>query len=275
MPCSAPFVARTETGRALVPCGQCRPCLLRRKQAWVGRNILEFRDSGVGRFLTLTYRNDCLPELLDYSHIQDFKKRYIYHNGPMRFFCVGEYGGRSGRPHWHILIYGHKQVYRGLIPPSESCWEFGGVLDGFVSAESIGYCSGYVMKPAPVGKSNVVRMSLRPSIGMSQLERLGAEFALAMSGRPVLILPSSYTVFGRRYPLYGGGRRGFERGYSDAGGLPPQSRNPEELEADVYSYNYSLIYNSSGVPVSEKIEQRYRVKQSIRRKLKDVERGSL
>lgn len=93
-----------EWSRAIVRCGQCTPCLIRRKQQWVGRLRFENQSHVSSRFLTLTYRD--APDTLDVTDLQLFAKRYRYHYGKTRFFAVGEYGGRSGRPHWHVISFG-------------------------------------------------------------------------------------------------------------------------------------------------------------------------
>lgn len=76
---------------------------------------------------------------------------------PIRYFCVGEYGGNTKRPHYHILIFGWKPSDMKLwkrcgdsimcrSPQIEKLWKF-----GFSSVEEFGagharYVSRYVTK---------------------------------------------------------------------------------------------------------------------------------
>ena len=105
MQCAYPLTVKHGDHSALVRCGQCRMCRTRRKQAWVGRLLLEARDHKAARFLTLTYAVE--PGKLEYSDFQKFMKRYRVIYGPCRFFAVGEYGSKTFRGHWHVLIFGH------------------------------------------------------------------------------------------------------------------------------------------------------------------------
>ena len=59
-------------------------------------------------FLTLTYDQEHLPKggSLDLRHWQLFAKALRNAVGPFRFFQCGEYGERSGRPHYHAALFG-------------------------------------------------------------------------------------------------------------------------------------------------------------------------
>lgn len=60
--------------------------------------------------VTLTLNPESLPEngCLDHSMFVRFMKRLRKHVGtPIQYFACGEYGGKTDRPHWHSIIYGH------------------------------------------------------------------------------------------------------------------------------------------------------------------------
>lgn len=197
----------------LVRCGFCRYCLVRRKQAWVGRMRLELGDcGGRGRFLTLTYADD--PGVLDKEDFDGFMKRYRYHYGECRYFAVGEYGERGGRGHWHAIIFGHV-----CLNPLErridlKGWDKGFVYDGNAEVASIGYVAGYCLK-----KDNyTVMASRRPGIGLSAIRRFGKDYAERLNGSCISEWPSGYSVGGKRYPLMEGGVEAFKAAFLDAGG---------------------------------------------------------
>lgn len=78
---------------------------------WKFRCMVEAMSYDQNCVLTLTYNDDCLPPygILSMSDYQNFLKRYrkaIYPR-KIRFFGCGEYGSKGGRPHYHIIIFGH------------------------------------------------------------------------------------------------------------------------------------------------------------------------
>lgn len=226
MACACPIVVRNEeTGfRSEVRCGQCRSCRLRRKQAWVGRMRLEASEHVASRFITLTYKDD--PGILDYRDFQLFMKRYRKEKGNVRFFCVGEYGGKSGRGHYHAILFGHAPEVRGFSRSLSDVWGNGFCYDGTVTPDSIGYVAGYCFKDNYTElKKPFVRMSLQPGIGMERIAEMGR--LVARKGN-LTAYPTDYTVGGKRYPLCDGGLVKFQITYLENGGLPPTNSNPME-----------------------------------------------
>lgn len=60
-------------------------------------------------FITLTFSPECNPEILDKKYLQDFFKRFRKSIYPVKikYFACGEYGPKTLRPHFHILIFGY------------------------------------------------------------------------------------------------------------------------------------------------------------------------
>lgn len=98
----------------LVPCGKCPGCRLDYAKTWSDRMIVELKDNPKAIFVTLTYRNDNLPRgdcgvpSLCLADLQKFFKRLRKHfaHTRIRYYCAGEYGPRTHRPHYHGIIYG-------------------------------------------------------------------------------------------------------------------------------------------------------------------------
>lgn len=231
MQCAYPLTVKHGDLSSLVRCGQCRMCRTRRKQAWVGRLLLENRDHAEARFLTLTYAEE--PGTLEYSDLQKFIKRYRFHYGPCRFFAVGEYGSKTFRGHWHVLIFGHPPVVRGHWLENKA-WTLGYTYDGNVTRASCGYVGGYVMKYHDRDHQPIVRQSLRPGIGFS---RLGALAESAARTCPLQAWPAFIRVEGRPYPLSQGALLHFKKSYIEAGGVSPLLDTPEDRDAAVYAFN--------------------------------------
>lgn len=178
------------------------------------------------RFLTLTYAKD--PGTLDYQDFQLFLKRYRENLGPCRFFAIGEYGEENGRGHWHALIFGHGPEKVGLIDlPS---WGHGGVSDGTVTPDSIGYCVGYIMKgEIDEALRPITRRSLRPGIGFDRIRSMAR--SIAKIHPPITAWPDSYRIGGTWYPLCDGGLACFKTEYLESGGAPPREASPLERAA--------------------------------------------
>lgn len=228
-PISVPVVKADRRYLERVRCGQCHACRLHHKLAWTGRMMLELQEAaGIGRFLTLSYKDD--PGQLDYRDFQLFMKRYRKSYGPCRFFAVGEYGERTHRGHWHAIIFGHQQVYRGhaLLPE----WNLGFSGDGQASFDSIGYVAGYVLKKDELGRPPIVRASNRPGIGLRWVRDMACRAAEMHKDQALACWPGSYRLAvkgkSKRFPLTKGGLEAFRSEYLKAGGLPPREDDPDE-----------------------------------------------
>lgn len=125
-------------------------------------------------FVTLTYSADVGPlsAHLRPADAVSWLKRLRKAVSPvrLRYFLVGEYGEKSLRPHFHVLLFG--------LPLSASSekliqetWGRGFVHLGEVNQHTIAYTVGYVLKKQLVNqrKAGLVpefaRMSLKPGIG--------------------------------------------------------------------------------------------------------------
>lgn len=214
--------------KSAVRCGRCRYCRIRRKQAWVGRLRLEAAEHAASRFLTLTYAPEHVELGLDYEVFQLFMKRYRYYHGEVRFFAVGEYGGRKERPHWHCLMFGHPQVYKAGVMFDEASWPYGKATDGSVTMQSIGYVAGYTLKNAAKGELPVRESSRQPGIGLRYIAELARATARAYGARQLESWPGRFTVGTQKYPLVDAGLSCFQREFVNAGGSPPVSLNPDD-----------------------------------------------
>lgn len=153
-----------------VPCGKCFECLMARARDWSLRCMLEAQDYKINGqlnacFLTLTYKDSLLPRnplcsTLRYKDVQLFLKRLrksLNSKIKIRYFCSGEYGSKTFRPHYHMILYGitdpnavfFRKSYSGLpIYRSkffEDFWQQGFVFYGSVTFNSCGYVARYCL----------------------------------------------------------------------------------------------------------------------------------
>lgn len=159
--CEKPFIVRpnNKTGMALVAssvavgCGQCHFCRVNKARTWQHRILLETVAHSANAFVGLDYCDDFLPcnGNLDKGDLVRFVKRlrYFLDGRRIRYFGVGEYGERFGRPHYHIILFNvHPEVD---LPAMEKAWswercQMGRVVGGTVTRESARYITGYCSK---------------------------------------------------------------------------------------------------------------------------------
>lgn len=194
MLCRRPFV---KAGVAHA-CGQCMPCRFARRKMWAHRIMLENLCHKHSSFVTLTYGDDKLVlrdsvPILVPDHLQSWLKRFRFAVDPVRirFYAVGEYGDRGGRPHYHVIVFGFpcclnvvtRPVFGSSRPDWKNCcsncrivgdtWGFGDIFVGSVTHMSAGYVAEYTVKKMTAvddlrlkGRTpEFCRMSLRPGIG--------------------------------------------------------------------------------------------------------------
>jgi len=102
MRCDAPV--RTSNG--LGQCRKCPRCKDRQRRFVLGRLGAEAHTSKCVLFATLTYDDQHLEtgRSLPLAHVKSYfaslRRKYA-----VAHFTVGEYGEKTGRPHWHSLLF--------------------------------------------------------------------------------------------------------------------------------------------------------------------------
>ena len=152
-----------------VPCGKCPDCRADLAREWSNRCLLELEDNdNIGCFVTLTYNDFNLPidddgPTLRKRDFQLFMKRLRFHfqNSRIRFFACGEYGSRTHRPHYHVILFGlglqdfpdafakkcNKLGQPLFVSDTLSkIWPYGYHLIGSVTKESCDYVARYTLK---------------------------------------------------------------------------------------------------------------------------------
>lgn len=131
--------------------------------------------AGYAAFVTSWYKQVSTPftsvPLLYYKDAQNFLKRLrkqltkIDKNEKIRYYIIGEYGSRSLRPHWHLLLFTNsdkiaehfantsfevdslrrsdRRFYSNSV--LRSCWQFGFSTVDKADSKVAGYVSNYVV----------------------------------------------------------------------------------------------------------------------------------
>lgn len=156
--CMTPFSVKQDDKYIAVPCGKCPHCLKKRASHWSFRLMQQDKVSDSSHFITLTYDTKHVP--ISRSGYMELKKRDVQlffkrlrklHSkrpntnvSAIRYYAVGEYGSKTMRPHYHIILFNARVE---LIQPA---WQLGSVHYGQVTGASVGYTLKYMMKPSKI-----------------------------------------------------------------------------------------------------------------------------
>ena len=202
----------------LIPCGQCIGCRIQKRQDWATRIEMEAKTWPKESvwFVTLTYDNEHIPgvnhetgevvrgamylrrkkepdlainQTLWYEDIQNFLKRLRKaYSGQLRYFVAGEYGEKTGRPHYHMILFGYqpeKLEPYSKVKPDEymvdsritRCWGLG--IHNLINPTQGGYSyvAGYVTKKFDDETLEHIKNGLRPPFAqMSRDPGLGYKY---------------------------------------------------------------------------------------------------
>lgn len=148
-----------------LPCGKCPECMKDYYTQWATRGERELLHWESSLFITLTYDDDHLPKdrSLDKKHVQDFikrvKKRFNSSlENPIRQIYCGEYGSKTLRPHYHVILFNLDLEDKRKHYKSESghqvftsrtlsdLWKKGNAEFGYSTPASIAYLFKYILK---------------------------------------------------------------------------------------------------------------------------------
>jgi hypothetical protein len=193
-------------------CGRCLPCRINRARVWTTRLLLEQRTHDKNAFVTLTYDDDHLPDDLSVSkdEMQRYIKRLRKLVGSVRYFAVGEYGDKSDRPHYHLILFGLDYMDR---PAIEKAWRkddtsMGFVMVGDVTKDSARYVCGYCLKkmtsptdPRLKGRGPEFALSSRrPGLGYPAIEII-AQTLLSKDYWTSQDICDSFSIGGKPVPI--------------------------------------------------------------------------
>lgn len=159
-----------------IPCGKCQGCRIDHSREWANRLIMEKQYSTEAYFLTLTYDNEHVPKsfykakdfdetgeiheslTLRMDDVSKFLKnlRKVYGDG-IRFYACGEYGEKTHRPHYHMILfnihlddlqsYGMSDSFEIQESPTISrIWNMGRVVIAPCNWQTCAYVTRYVTK---------------------------------------------------------------------------------------------------------------------------------
>lgn len=153
-------------------CGQCVSCRITKRMAWTLRILLESKLYADSSFVTLTYDDEHYPSdgNLSKDDLQRFIKRLRRRLGDhkIRYYACGEYGEKSGRAHYHLIVFGMSSVLSDQIV--KDAWTQGFSSVAPISRERAAYVAKHnskFMTKEEIGDRvpEFSLMSRRPGIG--------------------------------------------------------------------------------------------------------------
>ena len=140
----------------MVPCGQCLACRINRRRKWTARILLEAAETAQSIFVTLTYMPEFCPvenikgelvQVLKKRDLQLFIKRLreVKNVGHVRYFACGEYGSKTQRPHYHLVLFG-KHATAQMQEIIRDTWGLGHVSISDLNDKRAAYVAAYTVK---------------------------------------------------------------------------------------------------------------------------------
>lgn len=153
-----------------VPCGKCGSCIQAKRLDWAVRLYYEALEAVQMAFITFTYEEknlsyaDCDQAVLNYADLRNFWKSARKAGFNFRYFGVGEYGEKGGRPHFHALVFtGVNDIDWNVFC---NIWRFGFTHIGEVTNASIMYVTKDMLKE--VDQYDYLEPEFRPQVRMSK-----------------------------------------------------------------------------------------------------------
>lgn len=175
----------------LAPCGKCFICRRKRISEWYLRLTAEYNLNYADTdmlFMTLTYDPEYMEDpSLNYTDIQLFLKRLRkrYSNDKLKYIVVGEYGMKSLRKHWHIIIFGFKKLEKDFKNTIYHLWNKGFVVTKKSDVNALFYLLKYSFKQYLQDKDYFLELGLTPPI-FRVSQGFGKDFAFKYKDRLLL-----------------------------------------------------------------------------------------
>lgn len=190
---------------------------------------MELRQHEKASFVTLTYDSEHVPivdgvQRLSKRDFQLWLKRIrklfdLRERRKIRFYACGEYGTRSRRPHYHVILFGVSPeelddewvFWNGQSGPSTNVrpsrldtvlyrtWNRGIVHVGEVSRKSIQYVAGYVTKKMTSDDDSFALMSRKPGIGSDAADAIVA--TLKKANISDVNVGKELRIDGKKWPI--------------------------------------------------------------------------
>lgn len=214
--CCNPYFARDKFGSLVpVPCGKCFSCREQYSNDWKFRLSIERKNCRTSVYLTLTYRDECLPvsfndEVGEWQSFVTKREVQLYIKRvrkacprfKFRYYAIGEYGADFNRAHYHICFFIHdtaglsyEELYRLLF----RCWGKGFIRLKVTEPRHIKYMAKYFNKLDDSPHITKPFRLMSKSIGLSYLSDMMVNYFFRTFATSV---PSPYSKGYTKLPRY-------------------------------------------------------------------------
>lgn len=177
-----PISKYDELESVIFKCGTCIECRRERANSWKVRLREEMREHEKAMFVTLTFSDESIKELIEACEgvdeanmvakkaIRRMLERIRKHTGKsVKHWFIVEIGGNSTeRIHIHGIIFGEKWTNEKL----QSYWKYGRSDVGYECSErTINYIIKYISKVDPVHKDFISVIMTSPGMGKAYIEK--------------------------------------------------------------------------------------------------------
>lgn len=212
-----PFI--DPEGCLKLPCGKCFECISKRASEWAIRAKHEISEHSENCFLTLTYDDEHLKsEFIIKEDFQKFMKSLRNKVDRRISYMVSyEYGGKTGRPHCHAIIFGYEpenQTYLRDTPSGyplftspviSKLWKHGYHSIADANAKTAYYIASYALKgsggESDDDKNDCMDVSKAPAIGLNYFLNNYKQIFLTLKHIPRYYIKVSERIVETRYAL--------------------------------------------------------------------------
>lgn len=212
-----------------VPCGQCICCRITQRQEKATRLLLESlspRYNGNNLWITLTYAPEHYPQdgsvskqemQMFMKRVRNYVKRQLHSDAPVRYALVGEYGSKTQRAHYHVVLFGINDITVDSFMNArsklvETCWTKGLYHADNWSSGRCEYLAGYITKKftseSPDGREPEFYLaSKHPMLGIDHVEIIANAMKTYFDETTLKqycethTVPSLIRIEGKLYPL--------------------------------------------------------------------------
>lgn len=179
-----------------VPCGKCAFCLMSKRSQWMFRIHFEMKNQmNPGYFVTLTYQEKYVKRVADgrlslrFRDVQLFLKKLRKAKYECKYVCVGEYGGQTKRPHYHMLLWSNCPPQKlSTFWTTRHGFPLGEIHLGRITMASAMYTLKYIIQPKQkqVDGLEKTRAQFSKGLGLSYLSSAVYYYHTADYDNPVM-----------------------------------------------------------------------------------------
>jgi len=218
--CPSPVTLRVDGFLTLRPCGKCVSCHANKRDALIGRCVLEAAHAP-SIVVTLTLNDAALNNGTDWQSADEWRRQFINlrrrlqknWGGSIKFRAVAERGEKFHRPHAHVMLFGVPSIMMPLKQLTNKTvwfWQHGTVTIDNVTPKAARYVCSYLTDGDK--SSGVIISRASPGIGIAGfkrylsdmkagLKKVGAKYKTFPDPETGFLQSAAFEVDFKKYPM--------------------------------------------------------------------------